>query len=335
MAEERPRDLEAIDAEIRALLRLRSAQHPGAPEFRAEGPGPARRPPGRTDDPKTALLVGGRGMMGRFLADRLLAHGHLPRVLDAADWPDAPYLVPDADLVLLCVPLDKLAEAAHRVAPLMRPHAALADIGSIKAPILATMLAAHSGPVMGLHPMFGPGVESFLSQRVIACPGRGGEAFDWLLDLVRADGGTVVEATAEEHDRVMTTVQAIRHFATFSLGAFLAAEEPGIARTLEFSSPIYRLELDLVCRLFGQDPALYADIMTATPERIEALRRFAANASRLAELAADGGRSAIIAEFNAAARAFGPGETRRALDESARVIRALARILAEEPAAGP
>jgi prephenate dehydrogenase/chorismate mutase/prephenate dehydrogenase len=173
-------------------------------------------------------------------------------------------------------------------------------------------------------------VESFLSQRVVACPGRGDDAFAWLLDLVRADGGTVVFSTAAEHDHLMTTIQAIRHFATFSLGTFLAAEHPDIARTLEFSSPIYRLELDMVCRLFAQDAGLYIDIMTATDERRDAIARLAENAGRLARLVHIGDRASLVRCFDETAHSLGPTETARALDESARVIRALATILAAD-----
>ena len=65
-------------------------------------------------------------------------------------------------------------------------------------------------------------------------------------------------------------VQALRHFATFIFGRFLYQRRINLNRTLEFSSPIYRLELDMVGRLFAQDPELYSEIIFATPERPEA-----------------------------------------------------------------
>ena len=331
-------DLQQLDERLRALLRERAARFPGAPPLAPDEPAPPR-PLARSPQPRTVVLVGGRGMMGRFLASRLEAAGHEAIALDKADWIDAPEVLPRADLALICVPIEHTQEAIHRTAQHLMPHAALADITSIKRPFLQAMLEAHDGPVMGLHPMFGPGVDSFLSQRVVACPGRGDEAFAWLLDLVREDGGTVVVASAEEHDHAMTTIQAIRHFATFSLGTFLAAEHPDIARTLEFSSPIYRLELDMVCRLFAQDAGLYVDIMTATQERRDAIARLAENAARLARLAEIGDRAGLVRCFEETARSLGPAETARALEESARVIRALAGILASgrvnKPAPAP
>lgn len=277
-------------------------------------------------EPKRVVIVGGGGMMGRFFGHRLGEAGHAALALEQDGWGQAPALLSGADLVLVAVPIDSTDEVIRRLGPLLPETAALADLTSIKAPYLDAMLRAHRGPVMGLHPMFGPGAESFLAQRVVACPGRGDEAFDWLLDLIEEDGGIVVRASAEEHDHLMTAIQAIRHFATFSLGVFLADEGFDPARTLAFSSPIYRLELDMVGRLFAQDPGLYVDIMLATEERRAAIARFAANATRLAGIVDRADRDGLIRRFAETSGRFG-AETERALAESAEVIRALSRIL--------
>ena len=45
-------------------------------------------------------------------------------------------------------------------------------ITSRKADPLAAMLAAHPGPVMGLHPMCGPTVANLAKQVVVCCTGR-------------------------------------------------------------------------------------------------------------------------------------------------------------------
>jgi chorismate mutase / prephenate dehydrogenase len=72
----------------------------------------------------------------------------------------------------------------------------------------------------------------------------------------------------------MTFVQALRHFATFAFGDFLCRQQINLPATLELSSPIYRLEMGMIGRLFGQDPELYAEIIFATPERRALLRDF-------------------------------------------------------------
>ncbi|HEY9782677.1 MAG TPA: bifunctional chorismate mutase/prephenate dehydrogenase [Leptolyngbyaceae cyanobacterium] len=278
-------------------------------------------------EPRNVTAIGGDGMMGRFFGDRLRAAGHNVSVLEYNDWDNAEQLLSQADLVLVCVPLKSTLAVIQKAARYFRPTTALVDIASIKTPFVQAMLEQHQGPVLGLHPMFGPGVKSFLSQKVVVCPGRGDEAFQWFLDAIKNDGGKLITCTPEEHDQMMIAVQAIRHFSTFSLGVFLAEEEIDIARSLDFASPIYRLESNIVSRLFAQDGSLYIDIILGSKERTEAIARLAQTYSRLAELVAHKDRSALMREFVNARNAF-EQESDRALEESNYVINAMSTLLA-------
>ncbi|MCV5655751.1 prephenate dehydrogenase/arogenate dehydrogenase family protein, partial [Escherichia coli] len=67
---------------------------------------------------------------------------------------------------------------------------------------------------------------------------------------------------------------ALRHFTSFAYGMHLSKENPNIEQLLKLSSPIYRLELAMVGRLCGQDPNLYGDIMLASQENIDMIKRF-------------------------------------------------------------
>lgn len=283
----------------------------------------------KTNSPKNVTIVGGKGVMGQFFRQRLSVAGHCVKILGRQDWDNAAALLADADLVLISVPIDRTIEIIRDTAKYLPPNAVLADITSIKAPIVEAMLSAHSGPVVGLHPMFGPGVHSFLSQKVVICPGRDEAASQWLLDFMAADGGDLIVCSPEEHDRLMVAVQAIRHFSTFGLGVFLAEEGIDIGRSLELSSPIYRIGINNVSRLFGQDGSLYVEIMLSTEERRKAIARLADTFVRLAKLAESEDRAALLAEFQHTANTFG-SETDRAVKESDRTIEALSILLAAD-----
>lgn len=278
-------------------------------------------------EPRCITVVGGHGLMGRFFVDRLSAAGHCINVLEYDGWDHADSLLGNADLVLLCVPLKATIAVIRKVAPYLSPTATLADIASTKVDIVQAMMETRTGPVLGLHPMFGPGASSFLGQKVVTCPGRDPEAYQWLLDLMEADGGKLITCTPEEHDRMMVAVQAIRFFANLTLGAFLAEEGIDIERSLEFASPLYRIEINTVSRLLAQSAALYIDILLASDERCEAIQRLVETSDRLAKLLAQGDRAALIAEFETAHRAFGQ-EAPRALEESNHVINHLSTLLA-------
>lgn len=279
-----------------------------------------------TVKPRRVTVIGGRGQMGRFFVDRLSSSGHHVDVLGRDDWGNARQLLGTADLVIVSVPIEQTVTIIEKTARYLTASTALADVTSIKTPIVQAMLDCHPGPVLGLHPMFGPGVDSFLGQNVVVCPGRQQQAYQWFLDFINRRGGKLIESTPQEHDRMMGIVQAIRHFSTFGLGAFLAEEEIDLSRTLEFASPPYRMQLDLVSRLFAGDASLYLNMMLLK-KRPQIISRLAATYSRLAELIELGDRATLIEEFEVASSFFGQ-ETCRALEESNYMIDSLSRLLA-------
>ncbi|MFO7838466.1 MAG: bifunctional chorismate mutase/prephenate dehydrogenase [Desulfosalsimonadaceae bacterium] len=265
------------------------------------------------------LIVGGKGAMGRYFARRFAGAGYDVRILDREDWPQAENLCRGIHAVLVSVPIDRTEEIIRRLGPYLPEDAMLADVTSIKAPPLAAMLEAHKGPVVGLHPMFGPNTSSLDKQIVVAAPGRGGDECRWLLDQFAAWGSVVVTADAEEHDRIMDLVQALRHFATFAFGRFLWQQQIDLERTLDFTSPIYRLELGMVGRLFAQDPSLYCEIIFASQERRNLLRQYIYSMQESLDMLERADKDRFLAEFAEIAGWFG-SFSEQAMRESTYII---------------
>ena len=276
--------------------------------------------------PRRVTVIGGRGKMGRFFVEQLSSSGHYVDILGRDGWGKARQLLVRADLVIVSVPIEQTVPIIEKTVGYLNASTALVDVTSIKTPIVQAMLDRHPGPVLGLHPMFGPGVDSFLSQNVVVCPGRQQQACQWFLDFIASRGGKLIWCTPQEHDQIMDIVQAIRHFSTFGFGAFLAEEKIDLSRTLEFASPLYRMQLDIVGRLFTQNASLYLNMMLLE-KRPQAISRLAATYSRLAELVEKGDRAALIEEFEVACSFFGQ-ESCRALEESNYMIDSLSRLLA-------
>ncbi len=93
------------------------------------------------------------------------------------------------------------------------------------------------------------------------CDGREKEQYQWLLKQFQVWGAKIYQVSAQAHDQAMSMVQVMRHFSTIAYGYHLMAEGSDIENLLNMSSPIYRLELIMVGRLFAQDPILYSDII--------------------------------------------------------------------------
>ncbi len=220
------------------------------------------------------LIVGGAGQMGQFFAAMFRSSGYGVRILTENNWNEAEALCRDTDLVLISVPINVTLETIQRITPFVPETAILADITSIKQAPVDEMLKRFKGPVIGLHPLFGPSCSTLDKQIIAVVPGRANPACQWLVDQLTLWGAILVSSTAREHDEIMDMVQALRHFAAFCFGQFLCQQKIDLARTLEFSSPIYRLELGMVGRLFAQSGNLYSEIIFATAERRDMLKAY-------------------------------------------------------------
>ncbi|SOC52610.1 bifunctional chorismate mutase/prephenate dehydrogenase [Ornithinimicrobium cerasi] len=252
-----------------------------------------------------AVVVGGGGRMGSLFARMLTLSGYDVRVVERDDPPEqVASSVRDAGLVVVSVPIHDTV-AVLRSLPPLPPGCLLVDLTSTKRAVMATMLEVHPGPVLGLHPMFGPDVDSLAKQVVAVVPGRDEAASRWLVEQIRLWGARVHELPAETHDELMGLIQALRHFSTFVYGWHLAHEDHDLDELLALSSPIYRLELVMVGRLFAQDAELYYDIITASPDVVALIQRYLTRYAQAFELLLRGDREEFVARFREIGDWFG------------------------------
>ena len=250
------------------------------------------------------VIIGGNGALGKVFVNLFECSDYQTHIIDQHNWHEASELFDNADLVLVCVPINVTCSVIEKLSDLPE-HWYLADVTSVKSSPLAAMLAAHQGPVVGLHPMFGPDSPGMIKQVVVVCHGRGKKHYAWLVEQMTAWGANLYESTAEEHDKAMAFIQVMRHFSSFVYGKHLAAENPNLQILRDFSSPIYRLELAMVGRLFAQAPQLYADIIFNEPKNVALLRRFHTRFGEALDFVEQGDKGAFIDEFNKVANWFG------------------------------
>lgn len=253
---------------------------------------------------RPVVIVGGRGQMGRLFEKMLTLSGYQVKILDKGDWEQAETLLSDAGMVMISVPIH-LTEQVIAELPKLPDDCILVDLASVKNRPLQAMLAAHSGPVLGLHPMFGPDSGSLAKQLVVWCDGRQPEAYQWLLEQIQVWGARLHRISAVEHDQNMAFIQALRHFATFAYGLHLAEENVNLEQLLALSSPIYRLELAMVGRLFAQDPQLYADIIMSSGRNLELIKRYHQRFGEAITLLEQGDKQAFIDSFRRVEHWFG------------------------------
>lgn len=253
---------------------------------------------------RPVFVFGGKGALGARLVSQLRQTGYSVTTIDKDDdWLDKDDLN-QAQLVLMSVPVNKTVELIKQLPPLAE-DCVLADVTSIKAAPLNAMLEQHSGPVVGLHPMFGPSVQNLAKQLVVVTHGRQPERYQWLLDQFVNWGAHLHEVNADKHDDAMGWIQAMRHLSTFAYGVHLANEGVDIKELLELSSPIYRMELMMIGRLFAQNAELYADIIAANKEQFASIRRYLQQFSAIIDDVEKGKKSDFISLFDEVSQYFG------------------------------
>lgn len=271
----------------------------------------------------SVLIVGGNGEMGQWFARCLAARGARVDVTDLEDPRDLATLVNASDVVMLAVSMHAVQSVLTDVVPHMRPDALLCDINSLKAEV-CQRYAQASCETLGLHPMFGPTTSSLRRQKVVVCPVQSGPRSTWLLGQLAALGAELIESTPTDHDNMMALVQVITHFRTIATGITLARTGVSISESLRFTSPIYRLELSVIGRLFAQDAQLYASILFDNPDGDRVRDLLSTATTELHTLIAERDRDGFLRLFHETADWFSDF-AEQAQQESDRIIDTLIR----------
>ncbi|MCG9558017.1 bifunctional chorismate mutase/prephenate dehydrogenase [Vibrio kanaloae] len=253
---------------------------------------------------RSVVIVGGNGQLGGLFGRMFKLSGYEVKILGSQDWDKADEILDNAGLVVVTVPIH-LTEGVIAKLGNLPSDCILCDLTSIKSKPLQAMMNIHQGPVVGLHPMFGPDVPSLAKQVIVYSDGRGSESYQWLLNQFGIWGASLCQMDAAEHDHGMTLIQALRHFTSFAYGLHLSKENPNIDQLLKLSSPIYRLEIAMVGRLFAQDPNLYGDIILSSDENIEMIRRFHSCFGEALEILDGKDKAKFVESFNQVSDWFG------------------------------
>jgi prephenate dehydrogenase len=192
-------------------------------------------------------LIGGSiglGLLERGLSRRVVGIGRRPVALRSAlrrraitaSTTEIARGVADADLIVVCTPVDMVAEHVAAIRRVCRPDAIITDVGSTKASIVAAIADAGKagseplhGQFLGSHPMAGSektGVRFadaslFQGRAVILTPTPETPATVQrrLTRFWRSLGARVVALSPEEHDRSVAAISHLPHLVASALAA--------------------------------------------------------------------------------------------------------------------
>jgi chorismate mutase/prephenate dehydrogenase len=238
---------------------------------------------------RSALVIGGRGKMGRWMADFLASQGFRVVIADPAgevpgfewraDWQDDPL---DEDLVVVAAPLKASGPILEALAA-RRPRGVVFDIGSLKTPLRAGLAALRDAGVRvtSVHPMFGPDTELLSGRHVIFIDLGVPEALDEARGLFGSTMAELVVMSLDEHDRLIAFVLGLSHALNIAFFTALAESGEAAPRLARMSSTTFDAQLDVATRVAAENPDLYYEIQSLNAYGEESLRALSAAVERL------------------------------------------------------
>lgn len=191
--------------------------------------------------------------------------------------------VADADLVILAVPVGRMADAAAAIAPGLKAGAIISDVGSSKAGVagaLAKALPDHV--VIPAHPVAGTensgpaaGFATLFEGRwCIVTPGAGApeDAVAAVTSFWQALGAKVETMDAAHHDMVLAVTSHLPHLIAYTIvGTASELEEVTESEVIKYSAGGFR---DFT-RIAASDPVMWRDVFLANKHAVLAtLQRF-------------------------------------------------------------
>jgi len=246
---------------------------------------------------RRALVIGGAGKLGGWFADFLVSQGFLVEVsdpagarsgtLDIGDWRENELT---QDFIVVATPLG-VTDAVLRELAMRRPAGVIFDVGSLKSPLRAGLMAlkSHGCRVTSVHPMFGPDTELLSGRHVIFVDLGHAEALERARELFAPTMVEQVTMTLDEHDRLIAYVLGLSHALNIAFFTALADSGEAAPRLAKLSSTTFDAQLDVATRVAQESPQLYYEIQALNDygaESLEALAK-AVESIRRAVLAQD------------------------------------------------
>ncbi len=233
---------------------------------------------------RRALVIGGGGKMGRWFVQFLASQGFSVEVADPKGSPSGVPCMADwhasdleHDYIVVATSLGA-TDAILRDLALRRPTGVIFDVGSLKSPLRAGLMAlkSHGCRVTSIHPMFGPDTELLSGRHVIFVDVGSAEALEAARELFTPTMAEQVVMSLEDHDRLIAYVLGLSHALNIAFFTALAESGEAAPRLAKMSSTTFDAQLDVASAVAQESPDLYYEIQSLNDygaESLEALSK--------------------------------------------------------------
>lgn len=235
------------------------------------GPGPQAR---------RVLVIGGRGLMGRWMAQYFHSTGHEVSVYDKYDnddksdkdltFPEVKDLtaaVRDAGMIVLTTPLSGTADVIRQLIPL-QPRGLVMEICSLKSPVIEAMQEAVAAglKMASLHPMFGPDAAILAGRNFILCEGAGLQSDDEVAGLFNITSASLIRMPVDKHDELMSYVLGASHLINLAFANLLQESGIPLKNFEDVAGTTFKNQMEVTRTVVPENQDLYYDIQSLNRE---------------------------------------------------------------------
>ena len=225
-------------------------------------------------------IIGGTGQMGKLFRKVFEKHKYIVLISSRRTKLTPEEMIKKSDVVIVSVPIKHTIPLIKSIVPLMRKDQLLMDFTSLKEAPIKAMLKSKSA-VVGLHPMFGPGVEKLIGQTIIECPIRSNSHYKHIRKVFEKEKAKIKRSTPVKHDQMMAIIQGMLHFSSITMCHVLKDLGIDVEESLKYTSPVYKLKMDMIGRILNQNPCLYADIELQNKYNTKVINKYIKNQNKL------------------------------------------------------
>jgi prephenate dehydrogenase len=167
--------------------------------------------------------------------------------------------VQDAELVLVCVPVQNTPQTIKECTKNMKDRAVIAEISSVKDKTYAALkkIPNRLQPLC-IHPMFGPGASKQVESRMLLVPVRNEKMELRIANEIFGNANITVLPTARQHDKSIAIVLGLTYFANIVFARVMSSGDISMLKQVSGTT-------------FGLQSLIAESILTEEPELVTAL----------------------------------------------------------------
>ena len=230
----------------------------------------------------------GTGDMSRWFADRLENEGYRSILTGRASDITPEEMIPDVDVVVICVPISATAEAVKKYGPLINDGQALIILAGVAENTLdaALEITRPGVEVMLVHNLWGPQVKTMKDKNAtVVRTTKSGLLCSEFEAFLYKHGALINQDSPSQHDLLMGVGQKLPTTVSVALAMTLKDNQIPNDEIGSHSTLTSLYGILAMARIHTQNPRTYAEIMATAGDGRKIVKSFAENLVKLMDLA--------------------------------------------------